>query len=51
MGFEYGVILGLTLILQGLGTRTGVGTGKGEGLGDLQVGAGFGLAVMRPQVL
>ena len=41
MGFEYGVILGLTLTLRGLGTKTGVGSGKG---GDLQMVAGIGLA-------
>ncbi len=41
MGFEYGVILGLALTLQDLGTRTGVGSRKG---GDLQMVAGIGLA-------
>jgi len=41
MGFEYGVFLGLSLTLRGLGMRTGIGSKEGR---DLQLVAGVGLA-------
>jgi len=43
MGFEYGMIFGLTLTLRGFGMRAEVSSGKG---GDLHVVAGVGLAVV-----